>query len=155
MISLAGLLISQNPTVKAAAEERLKTQKLESELSKTDEAMTAAVGAEMDMYKKALSTGELPSDKELKAHTAEQDAARKTRTKTTKSLFELSPTKESYSRMRQAARSEQTVLDRRAEVQKSREFAKMITEGVETSFNPDTYVPPKAIKNIMKMEAGE
>lgn len=35
---------------------------------------------------------------------------------------------------------------RKAEIEQSREFAKMITEGVYTNFNPNTYIPPERKK---------
>lgn len=43
-----------------------------------------------------------------------------------------------------SAKAEEKVAARSEEIQRSREFAKMITEGVPNlSFNPDEYVPPE------------
>lgn len=41
-------------------------------------------------------------------------------------------------------KAEEKVATRNEEIQRSRDFAKMITEGVPNlSFNPDEYVPPE------------
>lgn len=43
-----------------------------------------------------------------------------------------------------STRANKKVAARNEEIQRSREFAKMITEGVPNlSFNPDEYIPPK------------
>lgn len=160
-LSLAGVLLTQNPATKAAAERRQE----KTSLKRQEQAINRAVEA----------TG---SDIAAKEPYGEDLAAVKKR------QFELDPSAKTYAEYKstvpttvleapadeeeiiqeryETASREQAINDRvnamlqadrsaadainaeKARILRSRDFARMITEGVPNlSFNPDEYIPPK------------
>lgn len=164
-LSLAGVLLTQNPATKAAAErrqERTSLKRQEKAINKAIEATGADIAAK-EPYGEDLAA--------VKKRQFELEPSAKTYadykgTQTIK-VAEIPADEEEIIQERyEAASSEQAINDRvnamleadrsaanaitaeRARILRSRDFARMITEGVPNlSFNPDEYNPPK--KGVM------
>ena len=160
-LSLASLLLSQNPEIKAVGDRRAK----ERELQRQEKALTTAIEstgsdiAAKEPYGEKLS--EVRKKKFELNPTPESFKAYEDATPKRVSTVEADPediAKEKYEseqkqqevdkelqRLKDADKSASEAIEKRnEEIQRSREFAKMITEGVPNlSFNPDEYVPPE------------
>lgn len=182
-LSLASLLVSQNPEVKAAGEKAAKLRDLsrrEKAIALHGEGLTESTMSTIRAGMRREGT-EVPE--EAMKITAKLDALgeahagfRAERTAIAKEKASIDPTRENVeayvsrrvdeleiaaserkldeiiesSRVkREAAKAESdaALASRKEEVDKSRAFAKMITEGVSgLSFDPDTYEPPERKK---------
>jgi hypothetical protein len=160
-LSLAGVLLTQNPAAKAAAErrqERTSLKRQEQAINRAIEATGSDIAAK-EPYGEDLAA--------VKKRQFELDPSDKTwaeykGTQTRKVAESPADEEEIIQERYEAAASEQAVNDRvsamleadrsatdavsaeRARILRSRDFARMITEGVPNlSFNPDEYVPPE------------
>ena len=183
-LSLASLLVSQNPEVKAAGEKAAKLRDLsrrEKALAEHGEGLTESTMSTIRAGMRREGT-EVPEEEAMKitakldALGEAHDAFRAERTAIAKEKASIDPTRESVEAYvsrradeleikaserkigemieagkakREAAKveSDAALASRKEEVDKSRAFAKMITDGVSgLSFDPDTYEPPERKK---------
>lgn len=161
MLSLAGILASQNPSLQAAVKRKSEL----SRLNKKEKALRTAIAATganiaakepygeqlSDVKKKQFELN--PTDETFKAYeditpkrvsetAADPDEIAKERYENEQKQQEVD---QELQRLKNADKSASAAVEKRnTEIKKSREFAKMITEGVPNlSFNPSEYVPPE------------
>lgn len=161
MLSLAGILASQNPTLQAKVKRRTEL----SSLSKQEKALRTAIAAidaniaAKEPYGEQLSEVKKkqfelnPTDESFKAYTDITPKRVATTEATPEEIaqerYESEQKESEVNQYMQAdKKASEAVEKRNAEIKKSREFAKMITEGVSNlSFNPNEYVPPERKEN--------
>ena len=179
-LSVASMLLTQNPALRAQGEKAAKIQDLNRKEKNIKERVSAlsTQGEHLGYAIKRREGVELPREEsdaimaQMEAIGTAVDELRDEGIELAKERANIDPTdknvktyvdrlaekgrvarskkavEEIFTKKAEAdAAAEARVAERRAEVEKSRSFAKMITEGVSgLSFNPDEYEPPERKK---------